>query len=253
LAELQGDATGASGIGRNHVHGAVLAGDLRLDDELPARRGLDADGLHRTLVTLRVLVLEAVPARVPELLAGRAVALGEDEPLRGRVRAVGEDVEDGAARAAAEGRIADEGVRASLLAADAGDLPARRIAGLLLHRQRLAQDGLINGERQARRTAERRGNRQELREASHVVLPRAGAAPESAATGSGGLSFGLTLCQAKCASVAVYPAARIVAAGIATVAPPRWPARCTIASRGDCRPISGRACARRRRPHRASR
>src|SRR5262249_29371728 len=143
-AELQRDAAGGSRVGWNHVHSAVLAGDLRLDGELAARRGLEDDALHRALVTLHILVLEARPALAPEVLAGRAGALREGEPLRRRVRAVREHVEDGAARAAGEGRIADGGVRASFLVGDAGDLPAHRIRapGLLFHRQRFAEDGL---------------------------------------------------------------------------------------------------------------
>src|SRR4030095_17057672 len=97
----------------------------------------------------------------PERLARAAGPLREDEGLVARRGAEGEDLQDGAARTAREGRVANDRGRAAFFLAGAGDPPLRGVdAGLrILHGQRSAKDRLFGSEGQARRARDPRGPR----------------------------------------------------------------------------------------------
>src|SRR5262249_514999 len=143
-AEVEDDRTLGTRVRRNDIDDPVLARYLRLDGEGTARRALDADRLHRALITLRVLVLEARGASsLPERLAGAAHALREDEALVARIWPQRDDLQDRAPGAAGLRGITDEGGGSVLVLGDARDLTAGRISRLLLHGQRFAQDRLV--------------------------------------------------------------------------------------------------------------
>src|SRR5262249_42458415 len=131
--------------------------DDGLDRERSVARALDAHGRDGSLVAARIPVLEALAGRSrPEGLTGGARSLRERELLRARGRAVDEDLKDGSAGAAPEGRVAHQRVAAALLLRRAGDLALRRVDARLriLHRERLAQNGLLPDARTLHGTVE---------------------------------------------------------------------------------------------------
>src|SRR5262245_12789737 len=118
------------------------------------------------------------------------------------MRAVREDVEEGAASGAGERGITGQGPGASLLLARALDEALGVVAGRVFHGQRLAEDGLVSGVREARGERDSAGQRRELRKLSHVVpsvvCRAAGACTARTIRRGERLAFRSVTCQGNC-------------------------------------------------------